>query len=107
MDNVLTSIAHLKVYTFDEALDMLGFEYDKYNNLTYEVHKCSCGNDAYTSGFLFIEKVECQKCGKQVLNLFSDYVVPKFLPKELDWEDFNVVGQRHWVIVGSKIACKP
>lgn len=101
MNKALKSIEHLELFSFEEALDKLGFEYDKYNNLTYEVNKCSCGHDAYTSGFLCIEKVECKKCGKQVLNLFSDYVVPKFLPKELDWEDFEEVGSRHWVIVSS------
>jgi hypothetical protein len=67
--DIQTAFNH-KVMNTMEALDSLGWKYTKSEN-SFDDIMCSCGGELEFSGYFGTERIECKKCGKYMVNVFS------------------------------------
>ena len=101
MKKNLQDETNYKVFSFYEAARALGWKIEKGENGL--VCKCNCGNSKITySGFVGTEVIECENCGKRMVDLFSPIphgnssVVIKN-PKDYDIENDKRGYPRYWI----------
>lgn len=87
-----------KVMTAKECIDALGWSYTQKGTILEDI-KCTCGNLVCTSGFIGVEKIECPKCGKYVVDLFSPIPVSSGACAVLNLEDYDVEDNRYWIAI--------
>ena len=78
-----------KVMSFQEAAKALGWTVDEDSDSFSCI--CGCGESKIEySGFFGIEVVECQSCGKRVVNCFSPMQTKPGCGAMLDFRQFEV-----------------
>lgn len=99
MKNKLQEVTDYKVMSIEEAMTALGFTWEEnedcYNNIT-----CSCGEAVKCSGFIGTERLNCDKCGKEVLDLFSPIQTSNSACTILKSSDFEIEdGNKYWIAI--------
>lgn len=93
----LQDATDFKVMNIKECLNALGWKYtedgDNYNDIS-----CPCGGELEFSGFVGTEVIECQKCGKKMIDLFSPIQTGNATATILDPNNFEVIENRHWIV---------
>lgn len=87
-----------KVMNVKECLNALGWSYDEEEG-SYANIKCSCGSEIECSGFFGTERCECNKCGKYMVDLFSPIRVSNSTCAILEYSDYEVKENRHWIAI--------
>ena len=97
----LQEITDYKVMRAKECMDALGWRY-KINGDRVDDVTCTCGEQVQASGYLGIEKIECLKCGKQMVDLFSPIPSSPVGFVALNPDDYELEEGRHWIAVDGK-----
>lgn len=102
MKQNLQEITDFKVMSVEEAMKSLGFTWEEigdcYKNIT-----CSCGEPVICSGFIGTESLRCDKCNKEVLDLFSPIPVSNSTCGVLNPNDFEIEeGNKYWIAIDDK-----
>lgn len=100
----LQSITDYKVMCIKDAMDALGFTYveDKENSRFDNI--CCCGEPVECSGFFGgTERIECNKCGKYILDLFSPIQNSNSTCSIISVNDYEVEdGNKFWIAIDGK-----
>ena len=100
MKSNLQEVTDFKVMNIKECFDALGWKYnedeesDKYVDIS-----CPCGGELDFRGFIGTEVIECQKCGKHMVDLFSPIPVSNSTVSILNSKDYEMVENRHWIAI--------
>jgi hypothetical protein len=98
MKKSLQDVTDFKVMNIKECLDSLGWTYtDDGENLNYIT--CPCGGELEFRGFFGTEVIECDKCGKHMVDLFSPIPVTSGSCSILNPKDYEMVENRHWIAI--------
>lgn len=95
----LQDITNFKVMNIKECLDALEWNYEDTGSGTYNNIACPCGGKLEFRGFIGTEIVDCQKCGKLIVNLFSPIQVSNTSCTILNPKDFDVYENRRWIAI--------
>lgn len=94
----LQSVTTYKVMNIKECLDALGWNYMESND-RYDDISCPCGGEMEFSGFIGTEVIECKKCGKHMVDLFSPLQTGNSTATVLDPQKFDCSDGRHWIVI--------
>ena len=84
-----------KVMNIKECLDFLSWKYTEENDRFYDM-ECNCGGMLEFIGFIGTEIIECQKCKKVMIDLFSPIQVSNSTCTVLNPKDFDPIEEnRH------------
>jgi hypothetical protein len=95
---LLQSVTSYKVMNIKECLDALGWNY-KESGSEYQDISCPCGGKMEFSGFVGTEVVECTKCGKRMVDLFSPIRTGNSTATILDPQKYEFSEDLHWIAV--------
>jgi len=100
MKKNLQEVTDYKVMNIKEGLDSLGWTYEtNEESESYDNISCPCGGELEFSGFIGTEDIECNKCGKHMVDLFSPIPVSCGLCTVLKPSDYELVNNRHWIAI--------
>ena len=99
MKKKLQEVTDYKVMSVEEAMTAVGFMWEEtedcYNNIT-----CSCGGSIECRGFIGTESISCNKCGKEVVDLFSPIPVSNSTCTVLNPSDYDIEdGNKYWIAI--------
>lgn len=94
----LQSVTPYKVMNIKECLDALGWNYIETGS-EYQDIACPCGGELEFSGFIGTEVIECTKCKKHMVDLFSPIQTGNSTATILDPEKFDYSEDRHWIAI--------
>lgn len=94
----LQEVTPYKVMTPEECFIALGWTYEK-NEKRYDNITCPCGGELEFRGFVGTEVIECQKCKKHMVDLFSPITVSNSACAILDPRDYDYSDNRHWIAI--------
>jgi len=101
MKKNLQDVTDLKVMNIKECLDSLGWDYTQSGESNYNNISCPCGGELEFRGFIGTEVIECLKCGKHMVDLFSPIQVTSGSCSVLNISDYEIIDNKHWVVINN------
>ena len=105
----LQEVTDLKIMSFYEAIKSLDWEFVSQPDDCFTVNcDCGCGGSKISySGFIGTEVIECENCGKRVVDMFSPIPISSGSCSVLNPTDFDIdVDEegfpRFWIAIDSK-----
>ena len=102
MKKKLQEVTDFKVMSIEEAMSSLGFTWKEedgyYKNIT-----CSCGEEVECIGFIGTERLICNKCNKEVVDLFSPIPTSDSTCGVLNPNDYEIEDDtKYWIAIDGK-----
>jgi hypothetical protein len=82
-----------------ECLDALGWNYTNDGMGNYNNILCPCGGELEFRGFIGTEVIECQQCGKHMVDMFSPIQTSNSTCSVLNPKDYEMDDNRHWIAI--------
>lgn len=101
MKKSLQEVTDYRVMSVEEAMKSLGFTWTESEN-SYDNITCSCGEAVECTGFIGTEVIRCNKCNKEVVDLFSPIATSNSTVGVLNIDNFEYTDAEYWIAVDGK-----